>query len=74
MFRCAGVRIAAGLPYMDIYNMCTHFRLAPHFAEHNYCLSREVSNRVVTHVEMYKLNTDEFDVFLTVHHSIDLFQ
>ena len=59
---------------MDIYNMCTHFRLAPHFAEHNYCLSREVSNRVVTHVEMYKLNTDEFDVFLTVHHSIDLFQ
>ena len=45
---------------MDICNMCTHFVLAPHLAEHNYCLSWGVSNRVVTHVEMYKLNTDEF--------------
>jgi hypothetical protein len=61
MFRCAGGEIAAGLPYMDVsYSMCTHFQLAPHLAEHNYCLSRGVSNWVVTHVEMYKFNTDEF--------------
>jgi len=45
---------------MDIYNMCTHFRLAPHLAEHNYCLRRVLSNRVVTRVEMYKLKTDGF--------------